>query len=78
METAKIFNNGGSQAVRLPKEFRFDCDEVVVKRLGDMILLYPQDKAFDIFQNSDSFTDDFAAAIDDARRNDVQLKREEL
>ena len=78
METAKIFNNGGSQAVRLPKEFRFDCDEVVVKRLGEMILLYPQDKAFDIFRNSGSFTDDFAAVIEEARSNDVQSKREEL
>lgn len=78
METAKIFNNGGSQAVRLPKEFRFDCDEVVVKRLGEIILLYPQDKAFDIFRNSGSFTDDFATAIEEARKNDVQSKREEL
>ena len=78
METAKIFNNGGSQAVRLPREFRFDCDEVVVKRLGEMVLLYPKDKAFDIFQESAGFTDDVAAAIEEARSNDNQTKREEL
>jgi len=31
MKTAKIFKNGRSQAVRLPKEFRFDCDEVFIQ-----------------------------------------------
>ena len=38
---AKLFNNGGSQAVRLPAEFRFDGDEVYVRRdavTGDVIL----------------------------------------
>jgi antitoxin VapB len=40
-KTARIFNNGGSQAVRLPAEFRFDGDEVFVRRderTGDVIL----------------------------------------
>ena len=35
METAKIFENGRSQAVRLPKKFRFNTDEVIVQQLGD-------------------------------------------
>jgi antitoxin VapB len=41
MKTARLFNNGGSQAVRLPAEFRFDADEVFVRRderTGDVIL----------------------------------------
>jgi antitoxin VapB len=38
---AKIFANGGSQAVRLPKEFRFDAQEVEVWRVGDEIRLRP-------------------------------------
>lgn len=42
MNTARIFNNGNSQAVRLPKEFRFDEDEVVIKKLGDMVVLLPK------------------------------------
>ncbi|MEW6490432.1 MAG: type II toxin-antitoxin system VapB family antitoxin [Thermodesulfobacteriota bacterium] len=42
MQTAKLFQNGGSQAVRLPKEFRFEGDEVVVKRLGEAVLLFPK------------------------------------
>ena len=35
METAKIFEIGRSQAVRLPKKFRFNTDEVIVQQLGD-------------------------------------------
>jgi antitoxin VapB len=39
METAKLFANGRSQAVRLPKEFRFDGDEVYVKKVPGGVLL---------------------------------------
>jgi antitoxin VapB len=39
---AKVFMNGRSQAVRLPKEFRFDTDEVTVERMGDSIVLRPR------------------------------------
>jgi antitoxin VapB len=38
---AKLFINGGSQAVRLPKEFRFEGDEVSVRRLGESVVLSP-------------------------------------
>jgi len=41
MKTAKIFRHGNSQAVRLPKEFRFEGSEVRIKRLGGGILLLP-------------------------------------
>jgi antitoxin VapB len=41
MQTARIFNNGNSQAVRFPKEFRFDEDEVIIKKVGDMVILLP-------------------------------------
>lgn len=39
--TAKIFMNGRSQAVRLPKDFRFDVDEVYIERRGDEVVLRP-------------------------------------
>lgn len=42
MQTARIFTNGNSQAVRLPKEFRFDEEEVVIKKLGDIVVLLPK------------------------------------
>ena len=40
-QVAKIFKSGNSQAVRLPKEFRFSVDEVEVSREGDAIILRP-------------------------------------
>jgi antitoxin VapB len=42
MQTARVFTNGNSQAVRLPKEFRFDDKEVAITRVGDMVVLLPQ------------------------------------
>ncbi|MCL6446191.1 MAG: type II toxin-antitoxin system VapB family antitoxin [Alicyclobacillus sp.] len=47
MEKAKLFQNGSSQAVRLPKAYRFNGDEVYVKRIGDAIVLLPTDGAWD-------------------------------
>lgn len=41
-DTAKVFQSGNSQAVRLPKEFRFDVDEVEVSREGDALILRPR------------------------------------
>ena len=41
METAKLFRNGQSQAVRIPKEFRFEGTEVFIKKIGNAILLVP-------------------------------------
>ncbi|MFA5874083.1 MAG: type II toxin-antitoxin system VapB family antitoxin [Anaerolineales bacterium] len=41
METAKLFQNGKSQAVRLPKEFRFKGNLVYLKRTGNAVILLP-------------------------------------
>jgi antitoxin VapB len=44
-KVAKLFQNGGSQAVRLPKEYRFeDQEEVLIRREGDRIILEPVDQ----------------------------------
>ena len=40
-DVAKVFMSGRSQAVRLPKRFRFDCDEVEITRQGDAVILRP-------------------------------------
>lgn len=50
--TAKLFKNGSSQAVRLPKEFRFDADEVCIKRIGSAVVLFPKDSAWDLMAAS--------------------------
>jgi antitoxin VapB len=42
MRTAKIFRHGGSQAVRLPKDFRFEGTEVAIERRGDEVVLKPR------------------------------------
>lgn len=42
MATAKIFMHGNSQAVRLPKEFRLEGDEVDVSRVGRVLILRPK------------------------------------
>lgn len=46
MKTAKLFKNGQSQAVRLPKEFRIQGTEVYIKRQGEAIVLLPKEKAW--------------------------------
>ncbi len=43
MDTAKLFINGKSQAVRLPKRYRFEGSEVYVKKVSDGVLLLPKD-----------------------------------
>ena len=42
MNTAKVFRNGNSQAVRLPREFRVEGTELIIKRIGDVLLLVPK------------------------------------
>lgn len=39
--SAKVFETGRSQAVRIPKAFRFDCDEVLIEKDGDRVILTP-------------------------------------
>jgi antitoxin VapB len=63
MKTAKLFRNGQSQAVRLPKEFRFDDDYVFIKKEGDMVTLIPSKGSWQsLFNSLDKFSDDFMTA----------------
>jgi antitoxin VapB len=63
MKTAKLFQNGQSQAVRLPKEFRFDGDQVYVQRVGNAVVLLPFDAPWQaLFDGVQLFTDDFVGA----------------
>lgn len=60
MQTARIFVNGRSQAVRLPKEFRFSGSDVYIKKIGNMVVLLPKDDPWAPLINSlDQFSDDF-------------------
>ena len=50
MDTAKIFSSGRSQAVRLPKEYRFEGKEVIVRHFGSGVILLPLDKPWDMLE----------------------------
>lgn len=76
METAKIFENGRSQAVRLPKKFRFNTDEVVVQQLGEAVLLVPKEALWKTFlEGLDGFTGDIFA---EGRQQGTQDERDTL
>ena len=65
--TAKIFVTGRSQAVRIPKEFRFDCDEVYIEQKGKQILLIPKPKTWvTYFLGGNRFSEDFPDRIEDS------------
>ncbi|MCL1857930.1 MAG: type II toxin-antitoxin system VapB family antitoxin [Oscillospiraceae bacterium] len=79
MDTAKIFKNGKSQAVRLPKKFRFkDGEEVLIKKVGEIVYLCPKDKAWENFLMSEPIDDDVWEAIEEARKNEIVEAREEI
>lgn len=62
MTTAKLFMNGRSQAVRLPREFAFHGSEVYVRRVGRNVLLVPKDDPWSSFEAAlDLFTEDVFA-----------------
>ena len=66
MKTAKIFMNGRSQAVRLPREFRFACDEVFIQQQGDKVILSPKEPSWDDFFDSEPvFGKDFLSDRED-------------
>ena len=65
MKTAKLFRNGQSQAVRLPKEFRFRGSQVFVKKTGNTVLLIPGQDSWQTLSDSLSqFSEDFMASRD--------------
>ena len=74
MNTAKIFQNGRSQAVRLPKEYQFKGEEVFIQKHGDAVLLIPHEKAWEVFMEGlTGFSEDF---MKNGREQGVEQKRE--
>ena len=75
MKTAKLFKNGQSQAVRLPKEFRFTGNSVFIQRLGNHIVLTPKEDPWSsMFEAAKRFSPDFMSERDQG----VQSPREGL
>jgi antitoxin VapB len=75
MNTAKLFKNGKSQAVRLPKEFKFEGKEVYIKKIGCSVILIPQNDPWkSLIDSLDKFSDDFMSE----RKQPQTGKRERL
>jgi antitoxin VapB len=56
----KVFNNGNSQAVRIPAEYRVPEDEMLIRKVGSTLILLPKDDVWSVFRRGvDGFTDDF-------------------
>ena len=73
--TTKIFNNGNSQAIRIPKEYRFEENEVFISKIGSALVIYPHNDRFAVLMESlHEFTDDF---LEDGRPTELlQNERE--
>ena len=60
MKTARLFRNGQSQAVRLPKEYRFNGDRVLIKKAGNAVVLLPEKGSWmPLFESLSKFSEDF-------------------
>jgi antitoxin VapB len=69
MQKAKVFWSGRSQAVRLPKEFRFDVDEVTIRRQGSSVILEPANRSHEDewawLKDLKGFSEDAIAAMEE-------------
>lgn len=75
MDTAKIFRSGNSQAIRLPKAYRFEGKKVYLKRVGNALLLIPEEDAWNsLIESVYQFSDDFMVE----REQPEQQEREDL
>ena len=76
MKTARLFLNGRSQAVRLPKEYQFSGENVYIQRVGDAVILFPVDKEWEVFMHGlNNFSNDF---MSEGRLQDMDQNREEI
>jgi antitoxin VapB len=81
-QTAKLFMNGRSQAVRLPAEFRFEGKEVYIERDGDRVILRPKPEDMgkwmgDFFARTPTLPDDFLADRNDTPPQDREWFHDE-
>jgi antitoxin VapB len=64
--TVRLFRNGSNQAIRLPREFELDADEVYIRREGNTIIITPKPRSWaDYFATASKLSDDFPDEITD-------------
>ena len=74
MDTAKLFQNGQSQAVRLPKKYRFAGDRVLIKRMGNAVILLPEQDSWEtLFASLEQFSADF---MKERQQPEVQMRED--
>ena len=78
--TAKLFKNGNSQAVRLPKEFRFEGEEVYIKKVGKKVILEPKPTREEWLRKVRKFFESPVVVSDDfmADRRDVPPQKRKI
>ena len=73
-QTAKVFRNGQSQAVRLPKAFRFNTKEVYIRKEGENIILSPKPESWEeFFASKNRPTSDFMK-----KRDQLEMEEREI
>ena len=64
--TAKVFMTNRSQAIRLPKEYQFETDEVFIRKVGDDVILSPRPRDWRTYlESAPAASDAFMAAVED-------------
>ncbi|MDD2599820.1 MAG: type II toxin-antitoxin system VapB family antitoxin [Kiritimatiellae bacterium] len=76
MITTKVFQSGNSQAVRIPKEYRIDADEITVNRIGKALVLLPKDDSWSLFSEGvQEIGEDYPSTIEGnkpQKRSDIK------
>jgi antitoxin VapB len=76
MLTTKVFKSGNSQAIRIPKEYQIDGEELYINKIGNTIVLFPKDDPWELFKKSlTDFSDDYLA---DGRNQPKIQKRKQV
>lgn len=71
---AKVFQNGRSQAIRLPKECRVNGDEVYIEKIGNTLIIVPKERSkWDVMRNALTDMEDF-----ELERNQLEVQEREL
>jgi antitoxin VapB len=75
MQTTKVFKSGNGQAIRIPKEYQVERDEMVINKIGNTLILFPRDDPWELFKKSlTEFSDDFFSA----GRNQPEMQKRGL
>lgn len=75
METAKLFMSGNSQAVHLPQNYHFSGDEVVIKRLGNAVVLLPKEDPWQVMFDA---IQEFPESLQIERDQSLPMEREPM